>query len=332
MPISSASSYVPTCQAFVSHWADVNAALPAQEPLTFAGSLIGQTTPVTLAGFTALFDSLKTQRDTVTEALVELELARGSVVTLKRRLILRIAQFIGVVRGNLAGSKYERSLPLLPDLDSTQNVLQAAAVRVRKLWQKIDADPSLGMTLPLTLEGGLPVSEFSSEMVDAIPQVYLELEGASSQLRLEREERNDLQDKIHPVLKAYRQVMPQKFPPGHALTEALPDLSPRPGSTPDPVVATAVWSAPEAQARITWTASSEPTLDHYELRAVPGPEYATEDEVHVLTIAPDAPRECLTAFSLTAPGMAASFKIYVVLTTGHEAGSDPVVAEVPAAD
>jgi hypothetical protein len=60
---------------------------------------------------------------------------------------------------------------------------------------------------------------------------------------------------------------------------------------------------------------------------VPGPDYAGEDETLIATLPPDAaPREFRSAFSLGQPGMATAFKVYVVLATGHEAGSRPVTA------
>lgn len=41
-------------------------------------------------------------------------------------------------------------------------------------------------------------------------------------------------------------------------------------------------------------------------------------------------REFRTDFSLAGPGMAASFKVYVILTTENEAGSEEVTIERPA--
>ena len=329
MPITGSASYISTCQSFLTHWNDVNAALPPGSPLTLAGSLVGQTTPLTLATFTGLFDSLKTQRNTVTESLVEVEFARGAVLTLKLEAAARIGQFIGVVRGNLLGTKYERSLPPQPDVYSTQDDLQSAAIRVRKLWEKLNADAATGMTLPLLLEGGFPLADYGTEVVDQIPTVFFALETANSTVRLEREERNDLQDKIYPILKAYRQVQPTKFPDGNALTDSLPDLSPKPGSTPKPVTLTGLWEAASSQAKLTWTASTDSALATYELRAVPGPVYTTDDEVTVASFSPTDPKEYLTAQFFGTPGTVVSYKIYVQLTTGNEAGSDPVSVERP---
>lgn len=328
MPISGASSYVPTCQAFLSHWEDVDSVLGAATPLTIAGQVLGQSTPIFRAGFEALYNSLLAQRDAVTTTLVDLDLARGDAQDLRAKLVTRIGQFIGEVRGNLAGTKYERALPELPDSQSTQDTLQKATVRAVALWTKLNADLTTGMTLPLVLEGGFALGGLT-DLMNAIPLTYLALEKARGQVKLEREERNDLQDRIYPVLKAYRQVMPQKFPAGHALITALPDLTPKPGATPDAVALTAVWSAADTKAKLEWAASSESALDHYEVRAVPGEEYDVDDEVQVASIPKNGPRLLLTEQFLSAPGQHASFKVYVVLTTGNEAGSEPVTVTRP---
>ncbi len=61
-----------------------------------------------------------------------------------------------------------------------------------------------------------------------------------------------------------------------------------------------------------------------------GPDYDTEDEVALGTILPAAPRTFSTDFALLAPGNAASYKVYVILTTGNERGSNAVTVTRPA--
>ena len=62
-----------------------------------------------------------------------------------------------------------------------------------------------------------------------------------------------------------------------------------------------------------------PPLESYELRSTPGPDYSAQNET---TLAQSA-----TGFGL--PGNAVSYKIYVRLTTGNEAGSDPLTITRP---
>ena len=323
MPIQGPSSYVPTCQAFLTHWAEVNAALTAPDELTLSGTLLVQATPVTRTDVALLYAALLAQRTAVTEALVEVDFARSDLAVLKVRMVQRISEMIAFVRGNLPGSKFERALPAQPDADSALHILQEAAGRVNKVWVTINTGVVVGLAVPVVLNGAYDQVAFGGDLT-ALPGGYLAVTNFAGALKLAQEERNDLQDQIYPLLKAYRQVMPTKFAPGNALTDALPLLTPLPGSTPEAVVLTGVLDAPTQQARLTWAASAEVDLDHYEVRAVPGDVYHLDDEVQVATIALDAPRELLTDQFLSAAGQTASFKVYVVLTTENEAGSNAV--------
>lgn len=328
MPISGPSSYVPTVQAFLVHWQAVNDALTSPDVLTLAGRLLGQATPVTRANLNTLYTSLLTQRGMVTDALVDLDFARSDLAVLKGRLVQRIGEFIGVVRGNLPGSKFDRALPAQPDTDDVGTTLGEAAERVNRIWGVINDGGVVGLALPLVLQGDYPLTSLADDLA-ALPVTTAAVTSAAVMLKLEQEERNDLQDRIYPLLKAYRQVMPQKFAPGHALTDALPLLTPPPGATPDAVTLSGALDGPTQQARLTWTASAEAALDHYEVRAVPGAVYSSDDEVAVATVARDAPRLLLTDHFLTAAGQTASYKVYVILTTENEAGSNAVAVTRP---
>lgn len=328
MPIQGASSFVPTSQAFLSHWAEVDAHFGEDGALVLAGSLLGTATPLTRAAFSALYEQLLAQRTAVTDALVELDFARADLAALKGRLVARIGELSQRIHGQLPGSKFERALPALPDTDSTQSTLAEAAGRLRRVWQALNAAPATGLPQPLLLRDGFTLAAFTAD-VSALAPAYLRLAEEAGAVKLEREERNDLQDKIYAVLKAYRRVMPTMVPPGHALAASLPALSPAPGGTPEPVALTGTWEAASQQALLTWGASAEATLDHYEVRAVPGPDYDGEDETVVAAVARDAPRELRTAQFLAAAGSQASFKVYVVLATGNEAGSAAVSVTRP---
>jgi hypothetical protein len=78
------------------------------------------------------------------------------------------------------------------------------------------------------------------------------------------------------------------------------------------------------------TASPEATLAGYELRGNPGDDYDDDDAVTITTHTPTDPREFVTGFGLTQPGTRASFKVFVVLQTGNEAGSASMTVERPA--
>ncbi len=66
-------------------------------------------------------------------------------------------------------------------------------------------------------------------------------------------------------------------------------------------------------------------ISHNELRGNPGDTYEEEDAVTLATHPPTDPREFLSDFGLTQPSSQAAFKVFVILTTGNEAGSAGMV-------
>jgi hypothetical protein len=61
-----------------------------------------------------------------------------------------------------------------------------------------------------------------------------------------------------------------------------------------------------------------------------GDRYDENDAVVIATNAPNEPREFVTTFGLNQPGAEIALKVFVVLSTGSEAGSAPMVVERPA--
>ena len=92
---------------------------------------------------------------------------------------------------------------------------------------------------------------------------------------------------------------------------------------------TVTWDEATQQAHLTWTESDDPNLSHYSIRFCPGPNYSTDDESVIGTVLPGEPREFFTTAGLASPGSTASFKVYVVLTTGNEKGSNTVTITRP---
>ena len=88
--------------------------------------------------------------------------------------------------------------------------------------------------------------------------------------------------------------------------------------------ATGDWNSGTNKADYSWSVSLEPTLARYEVRMSPGPAYEAESSSVIGTI----PAGGLPQFSSDAgflvPGQTASVKIFVVLSTGNERGSNTV--------
>lgn len=120
-----------------------------------------------------------------------------------------------------------------------------------------------------------------------------------------------------------------------------PGETPEPGETPDPgeppdpggpepVTLTGQWVAAAIQAEFSLTESSDPNVSDYELRGSPGATYdpATATVIDTLTVGM-TPLEFQTTEHLANPGDAASFKVFLILTTGEDTGSNTVTITRP---
>jgi len=318
MPISGPASYPVTTDEFLAHWLAADTALGAGNEIVLPGAVVR-------AGLQTKRDLLGSKRTDVQVKLNLQELARGDIELRKAALLLRVNQFNDKVSALHPNTKWVRALPQIPGIGYCQSNFTDPLDDANSLWQLINADA----TLPdITLLGGYLQANFASDIA-ALKTAYTTYIAAAVAVTITIEERNDLQDEIYPMLKNYRQVMPTYFAKTHALVESLPRLTPEPGSTPDPVTANGAWDATQVKAKITWSASSNANLLDYEIRFCAGPNYSTENESVAGSVSPTAPREFLSDAGLTTPGSVATFKVYVLTSTGNEKGSNTVVVTRP---
>ena len=124
------------------------------------------------------------------------------------------------------------------------------------------------------------------------------------------------------ILQLYRLKIEDLHAPDSLAVQSLPRLTPLPGRTPDPVALTATWDPTAPGAKLTWTASADPERQRYEVRSSPGADYLAEDASVITTVLPGEPLTHTATAGFDLPGAAVSYKIYVRLDTGNEAGSD----------
>jgi len=322
MPISGPSSYPPTTREFIDHWEAVNTRLGAEMMLS-GGASVGE-----LGDQLA---NLEGARGTVTDRGVDRALARESLDDLIRKLQGKLVEFNARVRSDFAGTKWERLLSVAFAVGDAEDAVRDGTRRFAYLWGKVNAvtSPPAGVTLPMVLQGNYSLSVLGTDLT-ALGGLYADLTHAEEDLKQAREARNDIQDVIYPILKAYRMKVPTVLPANDSLIDSLPSLTPPAGHTPDAVALQGTWNAAEAKAEFTWEESTEAQLSRYELRGVPGDEYNAEDEAVLATVAAGETRAASSAFALGSPGLTASFKIYVVLQDGHEKGSEAVTVHRPA--
>jgi hypothetical protein len=322
MPLDDIGSYGPVMNEFGVHWGDVN--------LELGGS---SATDLKLeAGFTrAMFLQL---RDEVQAKLAASEgwenarqIAADTRDSLKAALRDRLGQFRGMLRVMLSKSKYASSAPVLPYLSSAESKFMSPFDDAADLWGRIDADATIaGFTPPLVI-AGYTRANFVAEIA-AMRAAFLAVVTVENDKRLGIRERDVLLDTAREYMVQYRAGVEALLGPNHPLTQTLPILNAAAGSTPDPVTLSGEWNPATSQADLTWTASSNPNLDRYQMRMSGGSSYDAATATVVGNFPPGT-TSFSTAEGLQDPGDAASFKLFVILATGNESGSDTVTITRP---
>lgn len=324
MPLHNNASFIPTMNAFLAHWAQVDAAIA---PDLVVG--VPNEPPITRLSFTALRTTLQNRNVAVIGFLNDKEIARGEIEIQKARLLAHFHEFNGLLEGYWAGTSFINARAYAPQISDGQENFLKPMHDVVSLWEKLNlATAPNGMVLPLVLADSTVIDDFAAEIA-ALQEFYIAEAVANQNVLLARSDRDETKALVRAVLVTYRKVVPSRCSQFPTLIDTLPTVTPPPGHTPDAVNASAVFQAPD-QAKVVYAESAEATLDHYELRGNPGVEYDEEDAVVIASRLPAEPREFLTDFALNQPGTRAAFKVYVVLTTGNEAGSAAMVVARPA--
>jgi hypothetical protein len=328
MAITGPASYIPTMDEFVAHWRQCNTALGSQ-PLVVRRP--ESDTVVTRAQFVEMRDALQSQQGEVQSCRISQEMARGHINREKAALLKLFNLFTSVLNGYYVNTEFHEARPYAPSFTDGQEVFVRPLMDAVNLWEAINEGPApAGVTLPLVLRGGTTQEDFA-EAVEALKLSYAAEQRRELEVKLARAKRNGIQRSAYEVMKSYRETVPgicAEFP---ELVETMPRLTPLPGHTPAPVEANAVFATPNA-ARVVYTASDEATLYRYELRGNVGARYDESDAVVLATHGPNEAREFVTEFGLNSPGAQVALKVFVVLTTGNEAGSAGMVVERPVSE
>ena len=312
MPIASTIDYLPVMDEFIAHWNATNDALIIAE----------DGVAVSLDDFGDLRTTLDTAKSLLQVRLNDLEGSRVTLEQARGGAGDRVAEYNRRIRADFPNNAAFSRLPTVPNRSGGRDAFLDAMDDTLDLWSRVNAlPPSPIFTAPLLLPGGLTRAQFQT-LRTALDTAFTSRGNAENAVAAQRITRNGLQDRAKSLMVTYRLKVEALYAPESPQVTTLPRLTPVAGSTPDPVALTAAWDPADLRAELTWTASEEPELASYQVRAVPGPDYSTDDETLLATIPPNAPRTYQSAAGLALPGTAMSYKIYVRLTTGNEAGSN----------
>jgi hypothetical protein len=184
------------------------------------------------------------------------------------------------------------------------------------------------LTTPLLLNGSYTLANFNAHLAE-LRTLYASWSNAGQAKRMAIQNRKAQEERIYAILKKYREIVGLRFAKDSPVYLSLPRLTPLPGHTPAAVTLSGIWNAEETMAALGWTASTEPTLKHYQIRFCTGAVYENEEEEILVTIPKAGPLTHLTDAGLSVPGATASYKVYVVLESDNEKGSDAVAITRP---
>ncbi len=328
MPITGPASYVQTTEQFLAHWGLANAALPAATPLLVPSLSVPAGPPVAVATLETLYNQLIAKRAELQSKLNAQEISRGAINTMKTALLERANQFNEAVRGQLPGSMYEEALPNVPGILMSQAPFTEPLDDAADIWQRINDDAVIGADL--VMADGSTQANFAAD-VAALKTAFRDFNKAEVTTGFTRSERNGIQNKIYPILKSYRQVLPTKFPKDHALIPSMPKLTPEPGATPDAVTMTAVFNPATNRVDITHTKSTAADFAEYEYQMVSGPVWSDDDATVIGNVSDINALAFSTTQGVETAGVTANYKVFVRTTSGNIAGSDPIAVTRPAA-
>lgn len=242
-------------------------------------------------------------------------------------ILARMKALAAYIRGPLMDSVYVGQIPKLVQRTSSSGLWIKAMDDHQHIWTTINASPPAGFTPPLILPSGHTVAQFGT-LVSTLKTTFTSLTQADQDMDREHDERDQIYLRIRDELATYRATVTGLFEDNDPMVVSIPRLVPLPGHTPDPVVLSGVWNAATSKADLAWTASDDPDLASYSIRRSGATPYDASTETVVDTVLPDV-LALSTNSGLTVSGSSMGYKVYVVLSTGNERGSNAVSVTYP---
>ena len=320
--ITGVSSYPATVETFNLHWQNVNMALAPAELVLPNGT--------TQADFQQMKSVLATSfTDTVVAGEAERR-AAANLLLARGKLQPRFVQFGQSVRLYLNQSRFADGAPKTPTLTAGLSVYQTAGGKMDISWSAINGAGDLAPFQPPLLlpdfsapsSPGYTLAQFQAELA-LLETLFSDDSRATLGATQQRANRNALLPPIYEAMKNYRAACLLILPKGSPLLATLPRLTPPPGTTPKPVVVSGAWDNQLGQARLTWPAATASNVDKLQVRACTGGTYKAADE-EIIADLPAATTHWEGDWGLTAPGAIATFKVFVMTTTGNENGGKAV--------
>ena len=320
------SEMLPLLDGFGAAWDLVNAAavtLPGGTPVVVLDG-------VDRAGLAALRVEVAGRLEAVRAQELAQRIARGLQEVRRDAVQLRLGQFLQSARSWWGRGAAGAAIPTVALPTAALDKFLRPVRQALRLWGRLNAEgPVPGVVLPLTVGSDGFTRADLADLQALLLAAREEGEEAEFLLLIRRAERETTERRARAVLSAFKKAAEARLGSEHPAVRAAPRLYPLPGHTPEPVTSAGAWEA--AAARLTWEASADEKLSHYEVRWCRGDGYDKKKERAAGRVERDAPRVLLTSEGLARQGAAATFRVYVVLRTGNERAGNPVTVWRPAA-
>ena len=283
----------------------------------------------TRADFVAMIGELKTLIAKVDADSADLTLLMAKRNSLRTSTRQTMSDWRKKADSDVGGTPYGAGLPTLPSeteaLDSFLKTLRVANDR----WIQINgAGSEVPHFTPPMIVKGTTQAQFE-DAIDLLEATGKELETAETALPGERAKRDNKADAVYQTETAYRKKVIADFSDNSPALETLPTLQPAShGYTPQAVELSGVYNAATGEGDLSWTASPDPNLAHYELRISAGPKYKEADSSLLATLQAGVLSYAIAAQYLQ-PGAVISSVVKVVLDDDHEKQSNTVTLTAP---
>ena len=320
MPITGPSSYISVVPAFLNHWADANL---LGQAVTVDGVALGQLGDQGISFLQGLQTELLGARDTLEATNVDVALSSGALLGHKTFLQAQCVAFNKAVRADHSTTVYVQALPDAPQVADAREKFNKPIRQMLILWGKVSTYRT-GLTpskSPLVLPGNVSSTTVTTRLA-LLVQEQNNFEERDQQAGLDRLKRENVQDRIYPVLKLYRAKIEALFAANAPIVLSLPALTESGQASPDAGTITGALNAAGTEAVLAGTPSPSATVVKHQLRASVGDAPNAGDETMKAEFAPGHAITLTSNFGLGVPGARVHWRLVAITADGHEGATE----------
>ncbi len=320
MPITGPSSYISVVPAFLNHWTDANLLGPA---IVVDGVPLGQLGDVGIAFLQGLQTELLAARDALEVTNLEVALSSAALLGHKTFLNAQCVAFNKVVRADHSTTTFGQALPEAPQPGDGREKFNRPIRQMLNLWAKVNTYRT-GLTpakSPIVLLGNVSVTTCTTRLASLVAEQNT-FEEREQQAALDRLKRENVQDRIYPLLKLYRAKVEASFAPNAPIVLSLPALTDSGSGKPEPGALAGALNPAGTAVGLTGTPSASASVVAHQLRASVGEAPEADDETMRAEFPLGQAIALSSDYGLSVPGARVHWRLVAITADGHE-GATP---------